>query len=127
MRSKAAQRIFGISAALLLGGCASAPEKPAAEKPAAQNPPKNDAQFYAGWYMESAEQRTFQACGHAQRWRLTPAADLPAKATAFRLQQKTPVYVQLIGSAQGGTLNVSRVKQFGLPTPLRNCAIEGAS
>lgn len=120
MRAKAPQWMFGISAALLLGGCAAA-----AEKPTVQNPPNSDGQSYAGWYMESAGQRTFQPCGQTQRWRLTSAADLPAKANAFGLQQNTPVYVQLIGSAQGGTFNVSRVKQFGSPTPVRNCAMEG--
>lgn len=120
MRSKAPQWMFGISAALLLAGCA------AAEKiPAAQDPSVTDGQSHAGWYMESAGPRTFQPCGQSQPWRVTSAADLPARAKAFGLQQDTPVYVRLIASSKGDELSVSRVEQFGSPTPVRNCAMDG--
>ena len=120
MRSMAPQWMFGISAAILLAGCAAVEKQSAAEtKPIVQG------QSHAGWYMESAGQRSFQPCGQSQAWRVTAAADLPARAKAFGLQQDTPVYVRLIGSAQGDQLKVSRVEQFGSPTPVRNCAMNG--
>ncbi len=120
MRSKALQWMIGISAAVLLAGCAAAENKPSTDmKPAAQG------QSYAGWYLESAGQASFQPCGQSQRWRVTAAADLHSRAKAFGLQQDTPVYVRLAGSAQGGELAVSRVEQFGSPTPVRNCAMNG--
>jgi len=116
----APQWMFGISAAILLASCAAAEKQPAAEK----NPTVQD-QYLAGWYVESAGQSSFQPCGQSQPWRVTSAADLPGRAKAFGLQQNTPVYVRLIGSAQGDQLKVSRVEQFGSPTPVQNCAMNG--
>lgn len=120
MRSKVPQWIFGISAALLLGGCVAAEQKKTDHVPI-----KSSGQTYAGWYMESTGQRTFQPCGQAQQLRVTSAADLPAKAKAFGLQPNTPVYVTLAGTIQGDLLTVTRVEQFGSPTPVRNCAMDG--
>lgn len=120
MRAEFVQLLFGLSAALLLAGYAATEQKSTES-----NPPKSGGEAYAGWYMESADQHTFQPCGQAQRLRVTSAADLPAKAKAFGLQPNTPVYVTLTGSNQGELLTVSRVEQFGSPTPVRNCAMNG--
>lgn len=120
MRLEVIKRIVAVSAALLLGGCTAAERKPTE-----LNTPKSGGQSYAGWYMESEGQRTFQSCGQAQRLRVTSAADLPARAKVFGLQPNTPVYVKLTGSNQGDLLIVSRVEQFGSPTPVRNCAMNG--
>lgn len=107
---------FGSS--LAVAGCV------AAEKPAASNVDSNAA-TYAGWYMEHAGQTTFQACGKAQAWRITQSADLPARAKAFGLDQDTPVYVRVSGSVDGSDIAVTKVEQFGSPTPVRNCALNG--
>ncbi|MEO6155436.1 MAG: hypothetical protein ABIP16_06890 [Thermomonas sp.] len=105
---------------MLLGGCVAAEQEQTEH-----DPTKSADQSYSGWYMESAGQRTFQPCGQAQRLRVISAADLPAKAKAFGLQTNTPVYVKLTGSNQGDLFTVSRVEQFGSPTPVRNCAMDG--
>jgi hypothetical protein len=121
MRLNVMKRIFAVSAALLLGGCAGSEQATTGH-----NPPESGGQSYTGWYMETVGQRTFQPCGQAQRLRVTSAADLPAKAKAFGLQPNTPVYVKLTGSNQADVLTVTRVEQFGSPTPVRNCAMDGA-
>ncbi len=99
---------------IALSGCASAAKTPPAK-----------GQSYAGWYMEHAGQSTFQPCGQTKQWRVSAPADLVARAKKFGLEQDTPVYVQLLGTAQGDVIAVSRVQQFGSPTPVRNCALTG--
>lgn len=96
----------------------------AAEKPATAGIDA-PATSYAGWYMEHAGQATFQPCGQAQPWRITEPADLPARARAFGLEPDTPVYVRLSGAAAAGAIAVTTVEQFGSPTPVRNCALNG--
>lgn len=106
--------IVGIFAAIALSACAAAEKIPATQ-----------GQAYSGWYMQHAQRRTFQPCGQSQEWSVSESADLPARAKAFGLQQDTPVYVRLIGSAHGDEIKVSRVEQFGSPTPVSNCAMTG--
>ena len=114
MRSKILQRTISLYIALMLAGCDAAEKKPAAE-----------GQSYAGWYLEHAGQGMFQPCGQPQQWRVTTSADLPSRARAFGLDQDTPVYVRLAGTAHGNEIAVSRVEQFGSPTPVLNCGITG--
>lgn len=75
--------------------------------------------------MEHAGESTFQLCGQSQQWRVTVPADLPARVKAFGLDQDTPVYTRLIGSVKANEIEVSRVEQFGSPSPVRNCAMTG--
>ena len=114
MRSKAPQWMFGICAAIVLNGCVAAEKNPVVE-----------GHPYSGWYMQHAGQGTFQACGQSQPWRVSASADLHTRAKTFDLGQDTPVYVRLIGSAHDNEIEVSRVEQFGSPTPVRNCTITG--
>lgn len=113
MRFRTLRLLIGMGAVAALNGCA------AGEKTAAAT------ESHAGWYMEHAGQRMFQPCGQSQQWRVTAPADLPARAKAFGLDQDTPVYVRLIGSAHGNEIDVSRVVQFGSTTPVRNCGLTG--
>jgi len=114
MQSRTPQWLIGICAAFVLSGCVAAEKKPATA-----------SQAYAGWYMERAGQGLFQPCGQSQQWRVSASADLPARAKAFGLEQDTPVYVRLMGSAHNEEIEVSRVEQFGSPTPVRDCAMTG--
>lgn len=116
--------ISGTLLASALSSCAAAEKTPA---PVAAPTPTATAkgQSYSGWYMEHAGQSTFQPCGQTKQWRVSAPADLVARAKKFGLEQDTPVYVQLLGTAQGDAIAVSRVQQFGSPTPVRNCALTG--
>ena len=116
MSTKSARWALGLGTAIALAGCAGAEQKPAAE-----------GQSYTGWYMEQAGQGVFQLCGQSQQWRVSESAELRAKAREFGLDQDSPVYVRLVGvqSANGNELKVSRVDQFGSPTPVRNCGMTG--
>jgi len=78
-----------------------------------------------GWYLEHAGESRFQPCGQTQPLRVVAAADLPARAKAFGLDEDTPVYVRLTGSISGGEVRVAAVEQFGSPIPVRNCGLTG--
>lgn len=108
--------VAGLATAIALGGCV-----------AAEKQPSSKAQVYAGWYMEHAGQGRFQLCGQSQQWRVSGSPDLRTKAREFGLEQDTLVYVRVLGvqSTGDGTLEVSRVEQFGSPTPVRNCGMTG--
>jgi len=108
-----------LGAMVVLSGCV------AAEKPTSEKPPAGTAQAYAGWYMQHAGQGTFQPCGESQPLQVAAPADLPARAKAFGLDEDTPVYVRVTGSVNGSEIAVSRVDQFGSPTPVRDCAMNG--
>jgi hypothetical protein len=114
--------ISGILLVSALSSCAAAEKTPA---PVSRSTPAAKGQSYSGWYMEHAGQSTFQPCGQTKQWRVSAPADLVARAKKFGLEQDTPVYVQLLGAAQGDAIAVSRVQQFGSPTPVRNCALTG--
>lgn len=114
MQSRTWHWSIGLLAALTVGGCAVA-ERPAADA----------ARSYSGWYMEHAGQGSFQACGESQAWRVSAAADLPARAKVFGLQENMPTYVRVLGVVHGDELAVARVEQFGSPIPVRNCAMTG--
>lgn len=92
---------------------------------AGQNKSAAAGQAYAGWYIEQVGHALFQPCGQPRPWTVTAPADLPARARAFGLQQDTPVYVRVIGAAQGDAIAVSSVEQFGSSIPIRNCAMNG--
>lgn len=116
MKTKTVGWVLCVGAAIALTGCAAAEKKPAA-----------DGQSYTGWYMEHAGQGMFQPCGQSQQWRVSGSSDIGAKARQFGLDQDTPIYVRLSGmqTANGNGLEVSRVEQFGSPTPVRNCGMTG--
>jgi len=107
---------FGMA---VLSGCVAA-EKPMSEKASAESD-----QAYAGWYMQHAGQGSFQPCGQSQPLQVEAPADLPDRAKAFGLDEDTPIYVRVTGSVTGNRIAVSRVDQFGSPTPVRNCAMNG--
>ena len=106
--------VMGLGAMVALAGCAAA-DKPTPEKTSA-----GADQGYAGWYMQHAGQGTFQPCGQSQSLQVSASADLPTRASAFGLDEDTPVYVRVTGSVSGNEIVVSRVDQFGSPTPVRN-------
>lgn len=111
--------VMGLGAMVALAGCAAA-DKPTPEKTSARAD-----QAYAGWYMQHAGQGTLQPCGQAQPLRVSASADLPTRARDFGLDEDTPIYVRVMGSVSGNEVVVSRVDQFGSPTPVRNCAMNG--
>ena len=116
MQSKITHWLISSCAALVLNGCVAAEKTPATA---------TASQAFVGWYMEHAGQGRFQPCGQSQQWRVSTAADLSTRAKEFGLQQDTPVYVRLIGSAHNEEIAVSHVEQFGSPTPVRDCAMTG--
>ncbi|MEO5595617.1 MAG: hypothetical protein ABIQ97_00500 [Lysobacteraceae bacterium] len=116
--------VSGTLLASVLSSCA-ATEKTSAPIAAPTSAAPAKGQPYSGWYMEHAGKSTFQPCGQTKQWRVSAPADLVARAKKFGLEQDTPVYVQLLGTAQGDAIAVSRVQQFGSPTPVRNCALTG--
>lgn len=114
-----------ITSGVLLSGCA-----------AAKAPAEEVAQPITGWYSHNEQGDTFQPCGSSQPWLVAKSADLSARATSFGLQNGTPVYVKMVAAvsapgkygARGNyarQVQVDRVTQFGSPTPVRNCAIDG--
>ena len=120
MQLKRRQWLLGISTGIVLCGCVVAEKSPLAE-----TSPPADGATYAGWYMQHAGQGTFQPCGQSQLLKVSAPADLPARARAFGLDEDTPIYVRVTGSVRGSEIAVSRVDQFGSPTPVRNCAMNG--
>ena len=114
MRFRALQLSIGMGAAAAVMGCAAADRKSA-----------DATESHAGWYMEHAGHGLFQLCGQSQQWRVRAPAELAAKAKAFGLDQDTPVYVRLVGSMQGGEIEVVRVEQFGSAVPVRDCGLTG--
>lgn len=116
MKGKIPQWLCGIGVGLTLSACV-----------AAQKPPSANDQPYAGWYMEHAGQGTFQPCGQSAPLRVSTPADLANRARAFGLDEDTPVYVRLRGRTVGDVIEVSGVEQFGSPTPIRNCGMNGVA
>lgn len=114
MQTKTPCWMIGIATVIALSSCAAAEKKPA-----------TDGQAYAGWYMEHAGQATFQPCGRSQPIHVSAAADFRTRAKTFGMQPDSPVYVRLMGNMQGDAIAVSRVEQFGSPTPVRDCAMTG--
>lgn len=113
-----------LSCVLLLAACSAAERTSAGE---AAPPTAAPAEVHAGWYLEHAGQPSFQPCGQSQPLRIVAAADLPARAKAFGLDDDTPVYVRVQGTISGGEMHVAAVEQFGSPTPVRNCAMDGVA
>ena len=89
------------------------------------------SELLAGWYSEHGTARSFQPCGSDQTLPIDEAGDLPARARAFGLQPDTPVYVELqvgvptVAAGTSAKINVEKVMQFGSPTPVRHCAMNG--
>jgi hypothetical protein len=113
---------WGLGLAVAFGVAACAAERKATT---AVSKSATADQSYAGWYMQHADRSTFQPCGVDKPWRITTFADLPAKAKAFGLDDDTPVFVRIAGSAHDDEIAVARVEQFGSPTPVRDCALTG--
>lgn len=109
----------GLAVMFALSGCA------AADKPTPEKTPAGTDQAYTGWYMQHAGQGTFQPCGQAQPLQVSASADLPTRAKAFGLEEDTPIYVRVTGSVSGSEIAIATVDQFGSPTPVRNCAMNG--
>lgn len=116
MISRTATLVLCLSSLIAFADCAAAEKAPVAS-----------SQSYSGWYLQHAGKGTFRPCGQDKQWRVNKGADLRARARAFGLEPDTPVYVRVSGklSAAGDALKVLRVEQFGSPTPVRNCAMNG--
>ena len=65
-----------------------------------------------------------QLCGQSQQLTVE-SADLRAQAESFGLEPNTPVYVRVAGSTDGSNFTVTRVEQFGSPTPVSDCGLAG--
>lgn len=134
MRTLNAAWSLALVSVAILSACVAADKPPAAATPSPQavtNPepvPASTAEGerYRGWYMEHDGQGMFQPCGQSRQWRVE-SPELRAQARDFELDPDTPVYVHVFGtpSAGGEELSVSRVDQFGSPTPVRDCAMTG--
>lgn len=94
---------------------------------AAERSDAQKTQPLAGWYMQNGATQTFQPCGGSVPLPITEGADLRAKAGDFGLQDDNPIYVRLLTTGSSGqkTIKVARVLQFGSPTPVRDCAMNG--
>lgn len=94
---------------------------------AAEQPSTRQNQSYSGWYTAHGPGQSFQPCGQAPALRVPESGELRARAKKFGLDEDTPVYVRLTGtvSADGKHFSVTRVDQFGSPTPVRDCAMTG--
>lgn len=114
------RRLIGLTAMVAFSGCV------VTDKPMSETAVAGPGQPYAGWYMQHAGQGTFQPCGQSQLLQVSAPADLVVRAKAFGLDEDTPIYVRVTGSVSGSEIAVSRVDQFGSPTPVRNCAMSGA-
>jgi len=119
MCTKRLELIIGLGAGLALSGCVTG------EQSAKGAVSADGDQIYIGWYMEHAGKGRFQPCGQSQPWQVSASADLPERARKFELGEDTPIYVRVLGSVHGDEIAVSRVEQFGSPTPVRNCAMNG--
>lgn len=82
---------------------------------------KDMAGVQAGWYRAGM----LQACGSTKSMKVSNSAELDKQVKAGGMQPGDPVYVRLEGSMSGGALSVTRVAQFGSPTPVRDCAMTG--
>jgi len=116
-------RMAAVLGTLIVAAC-SAAERTSAGEAAPQTTAAPTA-VHTGWYLEHAGQPRFQPCGQSQPLRIAAAADLPARAKAFGLDEDTPVYMRVKGTISGGELRVVAVEQFGSPTPVRNCGLTG--
>lgn len=125
MSFKSLQLAIGLSLGMGLAACAAAEQGAAATDSPDRAASPGAPQSYAGWYMEHAGQGTFQPCGQDRAWRVSASADLPARAKRFGLDEGNPVYARITGIVQGNAISVSRVDQFGSPTPVRNCGLTG--
>ena len=96
------------------------PEVPAPAPPA----PAPVTNVHAGWYMEHGEMGMLQLCGQSEQLTVE-SADLLAQAESFGLEPNTPVYVRVAGSTDGSNFTVTRVEQFGSPTPVSDCGLAG--
>ena len=103
-------------AAILISGCA-----------AAENSAAPQGHTYAGWYTEHSGRGSFQPCGRAPALLVSESAELRAQAKKFGLDEDTPVYVRLSGvvSADRNEFTLSKIEQFGSPTPVRDCPMSG--
>lgn len=121
--------------AIAMTGCTVAKESPQAattrpsetqEKPMGTGAAEVAGDANRGWYLEHAGQGMFQPCGQSRQWRIH-SPELRARAKDFGLDQDTPVYVRLlvVPSANGEDMLVSKVEQFGSPTPVRDCGMTG--
>lgn len=103
-------------AAIAVSGCV------AAEKTAAPQ-----GHTYAGWYTAHAGRGSFQPCGRAPALLVSESAELRAQAKTFGLDEETPVYVRLSGVilAERNEFTLTKIEQFGSPTPVRDCPMSG--
>lgn len=135
MKARNIGRLFVVVSALAMSACVDADkaQEPAAAKPAKVSEDqaegglaKAEGQVLRGWYMEHEWQGMFQPCGESRQWRVD-SPELRARAKDFGLDPDTPVYVSLsvTQTAGGHELLVSRIEQFGSPTPVRDCAMTG--
>ena len=83
------------------------------------------AQPQRGWYIEHAGRSEWQPCASSVRIPIPQSGELPAHARAFGLTDDTPVYAEIDASREEDGLHVSRVRQFGSQTPVRDCAMSG--
>ena len=134
MRTLNPEWLLALAGAIALMGCAAADKPPAAatQSPQVATNPEPvaasaaEGEIYRGWYLEHDGQGMFQPCGQSQQWRVE-SPELRVQAKDFGLDPDTPIYVHVSATLSDGgdELSVSRVDQFGSPTPVRDCAMTG--
>ncbi len=109
------------SAAVVASGCGEAARKNDGRPTGAS---ASDATL-AGWYLQAGDRATLQPCGEGLRLALIQAAPLRQRAADAGMQPGNPIYVRLTGVRSAGEFKLTKVEQFGSPTPIRNCPMSG--
>lgn len=128
MRSTPSKWLLALCAATVLTACDAKQAMPTVPlSAAAQTSPASTEHALAGWYIQHGSQGSFQPCGQSEQWRIGAAADLADRAKAFGLDDDNPIYVRVLATTRASdkSIDISRVEQFGSPTPVRNCAMNG--
>jgi hypothetical protein len=113
MTSRSRAAAFAACIASVVGACSAGERRPGA------------GDSVAGWYLEQDGRPAFQPCSADAPLAVAPSAELVRRARAFGLEPDTPVYVRLQGAVRDDTFDVAAVEQFGSPTPIRDCPMNG--
>lgn len=104
-------------------GAACAPVQAPSVTPGAA--PAASAAPVTGWYVQDATRGFLQPCGAPSGLVVVNAGELRKQAAAFGLQPGDPVYVRVQGIRTAGEFRLGRVEQFGSPSPIRDCPMNG--